>query len=372
MGGAPSIALWTVARGPLAVALAMALVLALAPSAATAQLRPSAQRLQPERLGRVPVAVRDRVITGPLPAALRSAAPRAPAGGLDARFPVGDGRTVRVILSQTYKSEPEVGQSVASFLGGLVHGGEIAGVTVFLGTTEEIRLTCGEGAEACFNSLENLMLVPATPPPSGIPQEEIVAHEYGHVVANGRSNYPFPAVAFGTKRWATYEHVCQRFLASLTRPGRQLTYRDDPGEAFADSYRILNGGNPGLFIFNRSYFPNATDLRLIRQDVVDPWFQRPPLIRGGSFPAGGPVAATRRFRIVTPLDGVLRISVLAAPGADYDLELSVAGVRHPIAQGKRRARSDQVAGLICGARSFVLTVRRNSGSGPFRLRISKP
>jgi hypothetical protein len=292
-------------------------------------------------------------------------------GGLDARYPVGDGRTVRVILSEVYDPDPAVSQSVASFLGTLLHGGEIVGVTVFLGTAEQIRLGCGAGAEACFNAVENMMLVPAVPPPSGIPQEDILAHEYGHALANGRSNYPFPAVVFGTKRWATYEGVCPRFLRSIFAPGGVL-YRDLPGEGFADAYRVVNGGNPGLFMFNRAYFPDATASRLIRQDVLDPWHETPARVHRGAFSPAGAGGDTRRLHIPTPLDGLLRVNLLAAPGADYDLELRVPGVRRPSGVGKRRGRSEMTSALICGSRSFDLTIRRQRGSGPYRLSVKRP
>ena len=58
---------------------------------------------------------------------------------------------MRVALSSAYEPDPAVAQSVASFIGGLVHGGEVVGVTVFLASPDELRLACGEGADACFN-----------------------------------------------------------------------------------------------------------------------------------------------------------------------------------------------------------------------------
>lgn len=336
-----------------------------------AHARPAAHKLDPARLGSQPVGViRDRVV-GVGVSGLKVPRPRVPAGGFEGRYPVGDGNTVRVILSEAYEPDPEVAQSVASYLGTLIHGGEIRGLTVFLGSTQDLELACGPGAEACFNADAYTTIVPAVPPASGIPQEEILAHEYGHALANGRSNYPFPAVLFGTKRWASYEQVCPRFFSVLASPEGEIPYRDHPGEAFADSYRILNGGSPSLFRFNRAYFPNATALRLIRTDALDPWHQRPPAVLRGGFSSRQP-GPTRRVRVVTPLDGLLRIEITAPPGADYDLELRTPILRTPVARGMRRGRVDQIATLICGARSYTLTVRRHRGFGPYRLSISKP
>lgn len=357
------------ARRLLAGLLLLIVVACLGPGAGPALAKPAARALDPSRFGREAVAIRDRILD-PRVSALKVAEPRVPPGGLDARYPVGDGNTVRVILSEVYGPDPEVGQSVASFLGTLIHGGEIVGATVFLGSQQDIGLACGEGAEACFNAATNTMVVPAVPPPSGIPQEEIVAHEYGHVLANGRSNHPFPAVLFGTKRWASYERVCPQFISELADPDAQVPYRDIPGEAFADAYRILNGGNPGLFVFNRMYFPNATSLRLIREDALNPWHMRPPSVRTGALSPRRP--GPRRIGIATPLDGLLRIKLVAAPGADYDLELRSPVVRFPVAQGRRRGRVEQVAALICGNRLYQLVIKPKRGFGPYRLTISRP
>ena len=342
----------------------MALATVAAAGAPPAGAQPVARKLDPSHLGRsAPAGIRDRVIGRAGTQALEVPEARVPTGGLDGRYPLGDGRTVRVILSQVYKPDPQVSQSVATYLGTLLHGGEIVGVTVYLATPDELGLACGAGAEACFNSLTNLIVVPAVPPPSGISQEDILAHEYGHALANGRSNHPFPAVALGTKRWATYEQVCPRFVAALGDLS-SLPYRDLPGEAFADAYRILNGGSPSLFVFNRVYFPDATAFRAIRADIFDPWYQRPPAVLRG--------AGDRRMRVRTPLDGLLRIKLVAAPGSDFDLELRSPFLSQPVAVGTRRGRVDEVATLICGVRGYSLSVRRHSGRGSYRMTVSRP
>jgi hypothetical protein len=312
------------------------------------------------------VVIRDRPLS---PAAARNALAAEP-GSFDGRYPTGDGHTVRVILSEFFARDPAVPQSVATFMGRLVHGSELDRVTVFLAPQEEIALACGTGALACYSQLDNLMLVPAVGPP-GISREEIIAHEYGHVVANARNNFPFPAVSFGTKRWATYEHVCQRVFLGPVPASPAAAYRQAPGEAFADSYRILNGGNPALWVFVRRYFPNAIALRAIRLDVLRPWFQRPPLRLGGAFtPArAGP---TRRFRIATPLDGLVRVTLTAPPGADYDLQVRMPGGRPPVIRSARPGRVDRLRALACGSRVVFVTVRRTRGFGRFRLSVSRP
>ena len=362
----PRPALSLVVRGAAALCVALALA---APPALGAHPRIPARygaALDPGPLSGHPVGIRDRELS---PAAARRVFDAEP-GSFDGRYPIGDGHTVRIILSEFFPRDPAVPQSVATFMGRLVHGTEMDRVTVFLAPREEIALVCGAEALACYSQLDNLLLVPVVGI-SGIPREEIIAHEYGHAVANARNNFPFPAVTFGTKRWATYEHVCQRVFGSPAPTSPAAAYRQSPGEAFADSYRILNGGNPGLWVFVRRYFPNAAALRALRLDVLRPWSQRPPLRLSGSFTAAraGP---TRRFRIVTPLDGLVRVALTGPPGADYGLQIRMPGGRPPVARSTRRGRSHRLNGLVCGSRVLYVTVRRRSGFGRFRLSVSKP
>ena len=117
-------------------------------------------------------------------------------------------------------------------------------------------------------------------------------------------------------------------------------------------------------MFNRVYFPDATAFRAIRADIFDPWYQRPPAVLRG--------AGDRRMRVRTPLDGLLRIKLVAAPGSDFDLELRSPFLSQPVAVGTRRGRVDEVATLICGVRGYSLSVRRHSGRGSYRMTVSRP
>ena len=47
----------------------------------------------------------------------------------------------------------------------------------------------------------------------GIAPNSVAAHEYGHHVAANRSNAPWPAIDWGTKRWASEVGVCSRVSA---------------------------------------------------------------------------------------------------------------------------------------------------------------
>ena len=61
----------------------------------------------------------------------------------------------------------------------------------------------------------------ATLPSRDLSAEAIIAHEYGHHVAANRSNAPWAALDWGTKRWATYIQVCGRARDGRALPGRR-------------------------------------------------------------------------------------------------------------------------------------------------------
>ena len=44
----------------------------------------------------------------------------------------------------------------------------------------------------------------------------MVAHEYGHHIANNRRNDLAPALEWGTKRWASHEHVCETTVPAVS------------------------------------------------------------------------------------------------------------------------------------------------------------
>jgi hypothetical protein len=95
---------------------------------------------------------------------------------------------------------------------------------------------------ACYSAGERRMYIPDRDPGSGssagFTRNYAITHEYGHHIANFRSNSPFPALNFGAKYWSSHEFVCMGADRGLYFPGNQGThYLDDPGEAFADSLR---------------------------------------------------------------------------------------------------------------------------------------
>ena len=142
--------------------------------------------------------------------------------------------------------------------------------------------------------------------------EEVAAHEYGHAIAFARVNPYDPtgtAVTWGPVYWASYEGVCPRTADGQAFPGDEgAHYAQNPGEAWADTYRMLNGGQPSLWQFDNEFYPNATDYKLARDDITNPW---------------SGIRAPDRWRALSPSSGAERPVTLSTfddgPGARVTL-----------------------------------------------------
>ena len=148
--------------------------------------------------------------------------------------------------------------------------------------------------------------MPVEPATSDFSWQGALLHEYGHHIANSRTNTPFrPTVDYGPKRWATYENVCALTKRGKLHPGAESfpQYRLNPGEGWAESYRVVNEGLLGLtqedIVVDSRFYPNARATQLVRQDVLNPWKQGPSSTLTGRLTAGH----SRTYRIATPLDG---------------------------------------------------------------------
>ncbi len=345
----------------LASLVALAALVLAAPAPAATPVLPDL-----DRLGGRPVAIDDTLLES------SSARFRArTAARIDLPDPVRavTGELVRIGVSARYSKRTLVGRSWANFFAGLVHGPELASVAVYVAPPGEVSDVCGEGSDACYSAPDNRLVIPGDRPASGVPVEEIAAHEYGHHIANSRSNYPWEAIEWGTKRWSTAQLVCQRVRAGRAFPGDQgRRYRLNPGEGFADAYRVLVGGSwSGLF--DAAYKPTPADLALIRQDVLDPWRENVVEVREGSFTATGP--SVQRFDFTAALDGRLKLTLKGAREQDVDLYLYDDDDRR-LAGADNPGRREGLRGELCGVPSFTVAVRRADGPGRFRLEVSHP
>ena len=143
-------------------------------------------------------------------------------------------------------------------------------------------------------------------------------------------------------------------------------YLFNPGEAFAETFRVLNERRAGISetpwrVVDNSLVPNDRDLALVEQDVTQPWSANRTLRFLGGFTARG--SSVRSFKVATPLDGTFTASVQSA-----------VGVRLDVLNGKKRVArgTTSAAGTVCGPRTLTFRVTRTSGSGAFALALSLP
>lgn len=311
---------------------------------------------------------RDRII-GRKGAARRALARAAVSGGT---YTSPDGYRVVVQVSDSYVPSDADNQAFVNFLASNLHGFELGKLRILISTPEETSQLCGGGEEtlACYAPGESRMYVPGSDSAIGGSPEYSITHEYGHHITNWRNNAPWDALDYGTKRWATFEHVCKGVRQGLFFPGNQgAHYLDDPGEGFADSYAQLHfTGQP--FQYNPLLRPSRDSFARIVSDIRNPW----PGPRSRRF--RGSLSRSNRsdtFRIPIGLDGSVGIRLKGPRGTNFNLRLRKSG--HTVRRARRRGSSDKLRYRWCrrfGPETIVAQVVRKRGSGPFRIRVSWP
>ena len=249
-------------------------------------------------------------------------------------------------------------QAWLDFIVSLLHGNELGNVQFYLAPPFEVAEFCGPQAVACYwpNGPPITIITPGEDPSPTLSAEAVLAHEYGHHVANSRPNPPWGALTYGTKRWASYVNVCAAVLAGQFFPGDGWEhYNLNPAEGFAEAFRVTNQRRLGVTeapwrIVDERFYPDATAMALIEQDVLDPWIAHSKVTYRGRFKRGGPSRHT--FSVSTGLDGIATASVRAPKGSKF--------------------RVTQVMTTVCGARTTDFTVRRVKGFGRFDLVVSRP
>lgn len=295
------------------------------------------------------------------------------------RYPIddGSGETVAIAVTAACQEACDAAnpQQIADTLGTLIHGSEMELLTVQLDTPSQIEFDCGFGAQACYYGGEDRIVLSGndSTAPDGASREFVLAHEYGHHVAQHRqSTPPFPAaIDWGPPRWSSYEHVCQLSKTGTLFPGNEgLHYFQDPGEAFAESfahYRFPNAGVEWRWL--PSLKPSVPAFDAIRLDTLHPWAGRSAFRLKGRFPSRREGATLESFP--TPLDGTVTLRPAGQPR--YDLSLL-----NPAGRVLRVARQDRGLGsrlnfTVCGQSRLGIAVRssRHRG-GTFELRVQRP
>jgi hypothetical protein len=285
------------------------------------------------------------------------------------RFTTMADESVTVLVSPAYASDPGTAQRWADYFVSLIHGPELGLLKAYVAPLDEVQEICHARALGCYWANRLVMVGDSS---GGIPPSSIAAHEYGHHVAFNRDNSPWPAVKWGTKRWASYMRICSRTAAGTAVPGDENEdYILNPGEAFAETYRVLNETEAGLPltwpIVDRSFIPDATALEAVREDTLRPW--TPPASQTIRIRFAPGQRSWKRL-VRTPLDGDLSASLATGTA---DLQLLGALGRGLVARGEWTSGGGKALGTrICGGRSFVLRVARNGGARSFTLRVTVP
>jgi hypothetical protein len=281
-------------------------------------------------------------------------------------YDVTGGEAVKVFVSTAYPEDDAVAQAWADFFASLIHGHELGLLTAYISPLAEVQEICGADALGCYGA--NRLVMPGDSS-GGIAAASIATHEYGHHVANNRLNPPWRAIDWGTKRWASSMNVCTRAAQGTAFPGDEgSAYMLNPGEAFAESYRVLNERERGLSftwpIVDPSFIPDAGALQALREDVLNPW--------------SGETTRTIRMRfapgrrlwtltLATPFDGRLTAT------ARGSIDLQLADGDRNLARGAWTTSGvKRLEYQACGRRSVQLRVVRAGGPRTITLRVSQP
>jgi hypothetical protein len=338
-------------------------------AAAAAQSAP-ARRLkapQVDAIGRAAGPIRDTLIS---PRTTRALAPNGYWGG---QYRTSAGELVTVYASNSYPVDPALGQRWADFLATLVHGAELSTVMVMLSSPGQIEGICGQDALACYSARGALLYAPGEDPSSSFSAEAVVAHEYGHHVAANRLNTPWDALDWGPKRWASSMQVCARARKGELAPGAEdpVRYETNPGEGWAEAYRVLNQRKLGVpespwQIVVQALYPTSAALAAAELDVTTPWRSGSTTTRAGSVTR---TSRTRTYTVATPLDGALKVTLRSSAGlrVAMDVFASATRVAHVTGGGTLNR-----AATICGARTYRVRIKEIAGRGSFRLAVAKP
>jgi hypothetical protein len=308
--------------------------------------------------------------------ALLDAAPRrlSAASWWGGTYVVADGQRLDLNISTRYPQSEAFAQEWVAFFAGLPHGNELSLVKVYVAPLDEVGEMCfSTDVIGCYGGQTLVTIGEAI---DGIAATSVAAHEYGHHIAANRDNAPWRAIDWGTKRWASRMQVCSRVDAGTAFPGDEdANYALNPGEGFAEAYRVLAETNGTAFgydwpIIDPSFRPDTQALVALREDVLRPWAGPTTTTISGKFLRRSRTWSTR---VSTPLDGNLRVRVTAPDGEANDVTLLSSDGRTVVATGSWDSSGGKsVQYRVCGARSVKVRVTRGGAAARFTLRVTVP
>lgn len=251
---------------------------------------------------------------------------------------------------------PEAAQGFADFLAALPHGAELGSLKVTILAPAEVPGRCGDGMTACYFPRSSTIVVPG-PRLDG----PLLAHEYGHHIANHRPGTGLDPLLTGPPQWASRARVCARLRGTRIGTG----WRTNPAEAWADVYaRLVFPALP--WRLSPLLRPREPGFAAALSDVLTPWTAPRTLTFHGRFGEGG--SGVKRFVVPLSLDGEVGAEVDAERALRLDLRAAV---------GRRTSRTSRDRSLrfiACrtGDEAAVFSVRRREGNGPYRLTVRYP
>ena len=251
------------------------------------------------------------------------------------------GETVTILVSDAFGQDEATRLSWANFFAWLYHGTELSTLTIYQAPLEEVSAICGNpNAAGCYSPSARILVFPGDISP-GI-DADIGAHEYAHHIAANRRNDPWDSNDWGPKRWASYAGVCARTTAGTAFPGDEGGYYTlNPGEAFAEAYRILNVQRGGTWanlplIVDPSFTPDAGALAAALADATQPWLS--------------PAATSWDGQFATPKPPTTKLRGAVGPDATISLETTTGMPFRSMKEGP-----------------FAITVRDSSAKDNFHL-----
>ena len=284
------------------------------------------------------------------------------------------GETVTVYVSPTLPAELGTPQTWADFIAKLVHGPELSSLSAYIATYAETQGICGEDALGCY-AADRMVSMGETA--SGVTPADVVRHEYGHHIAFHRLNPPWAAIDWGPKRWATSRNVCRRAGAGSAYPGDGGdNYSLNPGEAWAETYRLLDERRTGVTgsgweIVDPSFHPDEAALRAAERDVLEPWSSPRRSTHGSRF-----TAQSRRvwsIPLSTPLDGDIAVTALLPKGGLHEVAIVDTARKNVVATALWAGqRVRKIVANVCGQRTLTLRITQKGAFGRVKVVVQTP
>jgi hypothetical protein len=148
-------------------------------------------------------------------------------------------------------------------------------------------------------------------------------------------------------------------------------YTLNPGEGWAETYRVLNERKAGLpeapwQIVTPDLYPTEAALTAAEQDVTSPW-QAATATKQTALLSR--TKRTRTFTVTTELDGSLKMTLRHSAGMRLSLDVFASSTRAAhVVSAKVVSRTF----AVCGTRSYRFRVTDLAGRGSVSLTVAKP